>query len=265
MTFPALIDTHCHLTDKRFDEDRAATIERARGVGVTRMITIGTSPDNVREAKSLARANSGIYHVAGLHPHEAKDWSDAVRDELRALALEEPRAVAIGETGLDYHYDFSPRADQWRAFEGHLALAIELDLPVVIHCREAAVDVLSVLEAHRHEKLRGVFHCFSEGPAEAERAVAMNFRLGLGGVLTFPKSDAVRAAAKAVPPEMLLFETDAPYLAPVPKRGKRNEPSYIPHVLDVLASALGRPRDDVAAITTRAAESLFRLSDVAAP
>lgn len=258
------VDTHIHLTDRRFEADLDAVLERSRAAGVTAWMTIGTSPFDADAAAALAERVAGVFFAAGMHPHHAADWNDGSAERLRAI-LSSPRALALGEIGLDYHYDFAPREVQRRVFEAQLGLAIELDRPIVIHCREAFADIASVLRAHRDPRLRGVFHCFSEGRAEAEEAVDLGFCLGLGGVVTFANSGAVREAVRHAPACRLLLETDAPYLAPVPKRGRRNEPSYIPYIAEVVARERGETIDAVAAITTANAQRLLGLLVPGAP
>lgn len=258
------IDTHCHITDKRFAEDRVAMLQNARKAGVTTLVTIGTNPENTREGLALAAefATPDIYVVAGLHPHEASDFSDAVLADLEELTTNE-RVVGVGEMGLDYHYDFAPREAQLRAFEAQVQLALRADLPIVIHCREAFDDCMAVLREHipkgASKKLQGVFHCWSEGPREAQQVMEIGFLLGIGGVSTFKRSDDVREAAKLAGLDRLILETDAPYLAPVPYRGKRNEPAYTAITGRALAEFLGLEPAEVAARTTANARDFFKL------
>jgi TatD DNase family protein len=235
----SLIDSHCHLDGKPFAADRQAVIRRAREAGVDTLVAIGLQP-----AVELAEADENIYAVVGVHPHEAAQASGLEAAPL----LSHPKVVAVGEIGLDYHYDFSPRDTQRAVFEGQLQLAAEANLPVVIHTREAWADTVAILKAHGPR--RGIFHCFSGGPAEAEEALALGFHLSFSGIITFPKAEDIREAARLAPLDRLLVETDAPYLAPVPFRGKRNEPAYIVHTARRLAELRGVSFDEIAALTT---------------
>ncbi|MGH9662539.1 MAG: TatD family hydrolase [Bryobacteraceae bacterium] len=233
-----LVDTHCHLDDRSFDEDREAVLARARAAGVEKMMAIGMEP-----AIALAEAHDEIWASVGVHPHEAAKASDETFDRLRAL-LAHSKAVALGETGLDYHYDFAPRDVQRRVFERQLEMARAASKPVVIHTREAWADTLSILREHRPAS--GIFHCFSGGPDEAREALEIGFHLSFGGVLTFRNAEALREAARVVPPGRLLVETDAPYLAPVPHRGKRNEPAFVAETVRRLAQVRGEAAEEVA-------------------
>jgi TatD DNase family protein len=235
----SLVDSHCHLDGEQFTADRQAVIARARAAGVETLVAIG-----LQQALELADADVGIYAVVGVHPHEA---AKASGDETAPL-LSHPKVVAVGEIGLDYHYDFAPRDVQWAVFERQLHLARTAGLPVVIHTREAWADTVAILKEHGPG--RGIFHCFSGGPAEAEEALALGFHLSFSGILTFPKADDIREAARVAPADRLLVETDAPYLAPIPFRGKRNEPAYVVHTARRLAELRGLSFDEVAALTT---------------
>jgi TatD DNase family protein len=253
-----LIDTHVHLTDPKMVEDQADVLVRAREAGVGTMVSIGATVEEAERSIALAHAEPGVFATAGLHPHEARVWSADIEARVRAFA-EDPKVVAIGETGLDYHYDFSPRDAQMIAFRAQVALAKECDLPVVIHCREAVDDVLDVLESEGGGNLRGVFHCFSENLDAARRVFELGFFIGLGGVVTFKNSEPLRDVIREVGLDRAVLETDAPHLAPVPRRGKRNEPSFVPHVAASLAGTLQISVEEVAAITTRNARALYRL------
>ena len=247
-----IADSHCHLSDRQFDEDREAVIGRAVEVGVTTMLTIVPAAD-AREAEAglrLTERYDAVVAGAGVHPHEA---SRADAEALRRLAelVRHPRVVALGEIGLDYHYDFSPRDVQRRVFAAQLEIAGEAGLPVVIHTREAWQDTVEILRRYRAaDSYGGIMHCFSGGPDQAREAVAMGFHVSFAGVLTFPKAEGVRAAARAVPAARLLVETDCPYLAPVPRRGKRNEPAWIFHTAARLADVRGESPEEIARITT---------------
>lgn len=263
------MDTHCHLNFDSFDADRAAVIERARANGVVRIIVPAVDLQTSREALELAAAHRGvIFAAAGVHPNSAA-VPDTVIDAVRAFvyqAAEEQHIVAIGEIGLDYYRDRTPRDRQWRVFEQQLGWAAQLRLPVIIHNRDAHDDVITLLEqwaADLPADLRdraGVLHSFSAPLEIAERAVAAGFYLGFTGPLTYKNADGLRHIAARVPLERLLVETDAPFLAPVPHRGQRNEPAYARLVAERLAGLRLMPYPDLARITTHNVERLFQLS-----
>lgn len=251
-----LVDSHVHLDDKQFDPDRAEVIERALGAGVERMLAIGTGsgPPDLEAALRLARQHAFIYATVGVHPHDAAKATPETFTALETLAAD-ARVLAIGEIGLDYHYDFSPREVQRDVFVAQLKLAGRAGKPIVIHTREAWDDTLLLLREHWSGG--GIMHCFSGGPAEARQALDLGFYLGFGGVLTFPKADALREAARLAPEGRLLLETDAPYLAPVPKRGKRNEPAFLLESARRLAEVRGATPERIAERTTRNFERLM--------
>ncbi len=251
-----LTDSHCHLDDKQFDSDREQTIERARAAGVERMMAIGTGsgPPDLEAALRLARQYPFIYATVGVHPHDAAKATPETFAALEALAAEE-KVLAVGEIGLDYHYDFSPRDVQAAVFIEQLKLAGRAEKPIVIHTREAWEDTLRLLREHWSGG--GIMHCFSGGPAEARQALDLGFHLSFGGVLTFPKAETLREAARATPEDRLLVETDAPYLAPVPKRGKRNEPAFMVETVRRLAEVRGVAPERIAEATTRNFERLM--------
>jgi TatD DNase family protein len=253
-----LVDSHCHLDDEKFAADFEAVIERAQAAGVGRMLAIGTGdgPPDLEVAIRLADARQCFYATVGVHPHNAAQATPATFDELRVLATH-PKVLGIGEIGLDYHYDFSPREVQREVFRAQLRLAADTGKPVVIHTREAWQDTLTILDETQPGAL--IMHCFTGGPDEARACLARGFYLSFGGVVTFPKAENVREAARITPDDRLLVETDAPYLAPVPHRGKRNEPAFIVHTVRRLAEARGVGDEEMAAITTRNFEGLFGL------
>jgi TatD DNase family protein len=253
---PPLIDSHCHLDDKQFDADRAEVIARARESGVERMLAIGTGdgPPDLEAGLRLARQHPFMYATVGVHPHNAAKATPETFAALESLAGE-PKVLAVGEIGLDYHYDFSPRDVQREAFIAQMELAARAGKPIVIHTREAWDDTLRLLREHWHGA--GVMHCFSGGAAEARQALDLGFHLAFGGVLTFPKADNVREAARIAPEDRLLVETDAPYLAPVPKRGKRNEPAFLVETVRRLAEVRGVAPEQIAEVTTRNFERLM--------
>jgi TatD DNase family protein len=244
-----LVDSHCHLDDEQFDPDRRETIERARAAGIEAMLAIGTGdgPPDLEVGIRLAGEYPFVYATVGVHPHHAAKAGPETFERLREL-LRHPKVVALGETGLDYHYDFSPRDVQLVVFLEQLRLAAEAGKPVVIHTREAWDDTIRVLR--EHWRGGGIMHCFTGGPEQAREALDLGFHLGFGGVVTFPKADGVRAAAELTPEDRLLVETDAPYLAPVPLRGKRNEPAFMVHTVERLAAVRRVEPAYLAAVTS---------------
>jgi TatD DNase family protein len=232
-----VIDSHCHLDSAEFNEDREAVIERAIAAGVEHMMAIGTGdgPPDLEAGLRLAEKHSAFFATVGVHPHDA---AKASPDDFKRLAdlLAHPKVRGIGEIGLDYHYDFSPREIQKSVFIQQMEIAAQALKPIVIHTREAWDDTLALIEQHwTPHGIGGIMHCFSGGPEEARRALDLGFYLSFGGIVTFPKALAVQEAAKSAPRDRILIETDAPYLAPVPKRGKRNEPALIVHTARKLA------------------------------
>jgi TatD DNase family protein len=264
-----LIDTHCHLNFDSYTDDLDAVIDRASAAGVTRIIIPAVDIESTREGLALASRYPGVYAAAGLHPNSSVHIIDdqaAARDveTLGELAKGE-KIVAIGEIGLDYYWDNSPKEAQFRAFEAQLALASRLELPVIIHNRDASDDVIAILESYTRDlpptlKDRpGVMHSFSASVAIAERALAAGFYLGFTGPITFKNADETRRVAGVTPMDHLLVETDGPFLTPAPHRGKRNEPGYIPYIIERLASIKQVTPDAMAVATTANAERLFRL------
>jgi TatD DNase family protein len=255
---PDFIDSHCHLADPAFDADREAAIERARVTGAVALVCIGESLEASARAREIAlRHPRFIWHTAGVHPHDASAF-DARRD-IELLRAEAARgAVAIGECGLDYHYDHSPREQQRRAFAEQLTLAAELHLPVVVHTREAADDTAAMVSEAGRAGVVGVLHCFA-GPASlAETALAAGWFLSFSGIITFRKW-ADDALLRLVPADRLLVESDAPYLAPVPNRSKRNEPAWVSHTVAKLAEARGLSADRLGSVLTANATRFFNL------
>ncbi len=256
-TVTPLIDSHAHLDFQQFDADREAVIERAREAGLVAIVNIGTDLASSRAAVALAEKYDFIYAAVGVHPHDAKTVTPALLDELRTLACH-PKVLAIGEIGLDYYRDLSPRPVQRRAFADQLALAAELALPVVIHSREAHDDVLAALrEWVGTEGDTGVLHSYSAGPERLEEVLALGFFIGISGPVTFPKANRLRAVAAAAPLDRLLVETDCPYLTPNPHRGRRNEPAYVRYVAQAVARAREMPEEAVAQATADNARRLF--------
>jgi len=252
MLRPYLVDAHCHLGDAAFDRDRDAVLVRARAAGVGHVVVIGGTVEESERAAALAGGGPGLSATAGVHPHEARSWSPEAAARLKAL-LALPEVVAVGETGLDYHYDHSPRDAQRRAFEAQLALGAELGKPVVVHAREADDDVAAMLAAAR---VAVVLHSFSSGPQVFAAGMRIGAYFSFSGMITF-KNWGAAVALTDCPPDRLLVETDAPYLAPVPHRGMRNEPAFVREVAVALARMRGEALDTLGQGTTENAHRLF--------
>lgn len=256
-----MIDSHCHLADDVFAGDVEAVIGRARGAGLTGALCIldaGTAPELERVPR-LRDIWPALRFSAGIHPHHAKDYAERlaeVPDVVRTALAVSDDVRALGEIGLDYHYDFSPREVQIEVFRAQVELACEVDLPIVIHTREADEDTIRVLKEAGQGRVRGVFHCFTGTEALARAALELGFSLSFSGIATFPRAEALRDVLRLVPSDRVLIETDSPYLAPPPYRGKRNEPAWVARVADILAGALGEP---VEAFRARTAENFTRL------
>jgi TatD DNase family protein len=253
-----LVDSHCHLDDAKFEEDRGAVIARAQAAGVERMMAIGTGngPPDLEAAIRLADRYPFIVATIGVHPHDASKATPETFLRLRELAAH-PRVVALGEIGLDYHYDFSPRDVQRSVFEAQLEIAAQAGKPIVIHTREAWQDTVEVLRSQWRGA--GIMHCFTGDEAQAREALDLGFHLSFGGVITFPKAENVRQAARITPGNRLLVETDCPYLAPIPYRGKRNEPAFMVETVRRLAEVRGSTLEEIANLTTENFETLCLL------
>jgi TatD DNase family protein len=251
-----LIDTHCHLDQEIFDLDRTECIERALAAGVTRLITIGTGGglSGAHRAIHLAEQHPQVWATVGVHPHSAAEPFDSA--QLERLAAH-PRVVAIGETGLDFFRDWAPSDKQYEIFAMQIAIAKRVKKPLVIHSREAGTEVLRVLTENNAHEVGGVFHCFSEDAAFAQKLHDINFRVSFPGQLTFKKATQVRSVCEQIPLEQILIETDSPYLAPEPHRGKRCEPAFVIETARKLAEVKGLSLEQVAAITTANALRLF--------
>jgi TatD DNase family protein len=251
-----LIDSHCHLDFPDFVDERDAIVQRAHQSGVARMVTISTRVRRFDAILALTKAYDSVFCSVGTHPHNAEEEQDVETDELVRLA-DHPKVVAIGEAGLDYFYDKAPRVLQARGFRRHIAAARQTGLPLVIHSRDADADMIAILE---EETGKGSFpfilHCFSAGRELAEAGIRLGGYVSFSGILTFRKSDELRAIAADLPLDRVLVETDAPYLAPMPYRGKRNEPSYVVHTARVLAETMGVSSEELSARTT---ENVLRL------
>jgi len=252
-----VIDTHCHLCDKRFDRDRQQVFDRAHHVGVTHFVEIAYGPAIWDKAFALAAGHPNVFLAVGVHPNDA---GRVAPDQLPALRshARHARVVAIGEIGMDFFRDYAPRAAQEEWFRTQIGLANEVGLPVVIHQRSAREDVLGILESTRCEA-GGVLHCFDDGPAVVERARAIGFKLGIGGVLTYGHAE-LDEAVRTAPEDMLILETDAPYLEPEPRSLKRNEPSLLPRVVQRLCELRGWTPQQAVAITRKNSKDLFRMS-----
>jgi TatD DNase family protein len=257
---PELIDTHAHLDSEQFAADLPAVLQRARAAGVVQVVAVGITAGSSAACVGLARQHAGVFAAVGIHPNEITEAGPGDWDRVVQL-LDEPGVVAVGETGLDRYWDRTPFAVQEEWFARHLDLARARDLPVVIHCRDAEADVLRLLrQAHdRDGPIRGVMHSFVGSPRTAEACLAMGLHLSFAGMLTYRNAGNVREVAAKVPPDRVLVETDCPYLAPVPLRGKRNEPANVIHTAACLAGVYGIGLEEVAERTTRTARGLFRL------
>lgn len=255
-----LIDSHCHLDEPRFQPDRDTVIERALAAGVTRMVTIGASGAMQAnyDALALAARHSGVFATVGIHPHEAGSVSAEVLDEIARLARM-PKVVAVGETGLDYYYDNSPRCAQQAVFRQFIQLARAVALPLVVHLRDAYDDALAILRQEHAADVGGVIHCFSGDRGAARHFLDLGFELSFSGIVTFKHADELRAVTRMVPADRFLLETDAPFLAPVPYRGKRNEPAYVVHTAAAVAAVRQQRLEDIAALTRANTERRFRL------
>jgi TatD DNase family protein len=253
-----LIDTHCHLDFPDFAAELDAVVARARAAGIARMVTISTRVKRHAEVLAVAERFPDVYCSVGTHPHHAHEELDIGTDEL-IERTRHPKVVAIGEAGLDYHYDSSPRDAQEQGFRNHIAAARATGLPLVIHSRDADADMARILEEETGKgAFPAVLHCFTGGRELAQRAVALGLSISFTGILTFKKSDELRAIAQSLPADRVLVETDAPYLAPGPYRGKRNEPAFVTETAKVLAATRGVPDDEIARQTTANFFRLFR-------
>lgn len=252
-----LIDSHCHLDFPDFSAERDAIVERARAAGLARMITISTRTDEFEKIKAIAEAYEDVFCTVGTHPHHAHEEAEASKDRLVALARHR-KCVGIGEAGLDYHYDKAPRDLAARVFRTHIAAARDSGLPIVIHARDADSDVAAIL---RDEMEKGVFkgllHCFTASAFLAETALSLGLFISFSGVVTFKNSEGLRDIARTVPMDRLLVETDAPFLAPVPYRGKRNEPAFVAATAKILAEVKGVALQTLARETSANALRLF--------
>ncbi len=253
---PVLVDTHAHLIDKAFDPDRQGVVERAIEEGVHYIISMGACLESSRRTLDLAASYAGVYAAVGVHPSDVKDINERTIRDIAKLT-DDPKAVAVGEIGLDYYRDNAPRKTQRRWFREQIRLAVEAGKPIVVHCRDSADDIHEILEAERAWRAGGVIHCFTGDGEQARKFLDIDFHLGAGGAITFSRSEELREVFERVPIERVLLETDSPYLAPPPHRGKRNEPAYVAHVAETLAELRGMSTEEVTRLTTENARRLF--------
>ena len=257
-----LFDTHAHLHDPWIGDDLSDVIDRATEAGVGRIVTIGCSLEDSRNALNVAEQYEHVWATLGVHPHDAKDWTTEIESEFRTMA-QHKKVVAIGEIGLDFYRNLSPHDDQYRAFEAQLALADDLNLPVVIHSRDAHEECYGVLLEWANRRTRefpvGVIHCFSGDAELAQRYVELGFLISFAGPVTYPKNNALREAAATLPLEAIVIETDCPYLSPQPHRGKRNEPANIRHTARQVAESRGVELEEIADQLVANGLSLFRI------
>jgi len=253
-----LIDSHCHLDDPRYDADREEILRRAREAGIEHFVTIGCDLETSRAAVTLAEQHPFISATVGVHPHEVKRIEAGWYDALQALAKSK-RVVAYGEIGLDYHYDHSPREIQRECFREQVRLARVLNLPIVIHTREAQEDTMTILREEKAAEVGGVFHCFAGDAWLTKDALGLGFYLSFSGVITFQNATMLRDLVKTVPLDRMLIETDSPYLTPAPHRGRRNEPAYVRFVAEKIAEIHGIGVEDIEDITTQNAKRVFRI------
>jgi TatD DNase family protein len=251
-----IIDTHAHLNMLKNPQ---AALDAARAASVKQIITVGIDLDSSQAAAAFARDNDDVFYTVGLHPHDSEAASEGLWPQLTGLA--QKGAVAWGECGLDYFRDYAPHDLQKAAFAKQIELAHQVKLPLVIHSRDAHDDSLAMLKEQKAAEVGGVFHCFGGDEAVAREVLDLGYLISIPGTISFPKNQQLRDLVKLVPLDMLLIETDCPFLAPVPKRGRENQPAYLPHTLAVLAAALGKPAEEVAKATTANARRLFKLPE----
>jgi TatD DNase family protein len=257
-TKPSIADSHCHIDMPQFDADRGEVVARAREAGVEAMLLVGGVDEEAGHRRALRIAGElGFPASAGVHPHEARLWTDAIEDELRGLARD-GRIVAIGEIGLDFHYDHSPRDGQRDVFRRQVRLARDVGRPIIVHTREADEETADLLEQEGAADVGGVIHCFTGGHDLARRALGLGFYLSFSGIVAFPRSEVIQQVAAATPLDRLLVETDAPFLAPPPHRGKRNEPAFVVEVARKVAALRGVGLEAVAGASLEGFRRLFR-------
>ncbi len=249
------IDSHAHIQVSQFDSDRDAVLQRALDVGISNILIIGFDLETSQRAVELAEKHENLYATVGMHPHSAKDLTPEVLLTFRDL-LDHPKVIALGEIGLDYYRNLSPHQVQKDAFEKQLDLAEEMDMPIIVHNRDAYVDILPILEA-RHGKINGVLHCFTGDVELMHRSIEIGLHIGIGGIVTYPNAKDVQDVAQQIPLDSLLIETDCPWLTPQFRRGKRNEPAYVLAVAEKIAALRDTSLKDIGDITTNNFKSLF--------
>ncbi len=252
-----MIDSHCHLADKKFDKDLPEVIARAKTAGVSQMITIADSLPESARCIEVANLYAEIFCTVGVHPHNAKTWSKSDAQTIKTLVASSKNVKGIGEIGLDYHYNLSPKADQMKAFEEQLVIAQELNLPVVIHCREAIADLKATLK--KFPSITFVLHCCTENWSDVSALVDQGHLLSFTGIATYPDAEDIRETIKHCPLDQMMIETDAPYLTPIPHRGKRNEPAFVVHVVEIIAKIKNVSVAEVDRATTENAVQFFHL------
>jgi TatD DNase family protein len=251
-----LIDSHCHLDFPELATDETGVLARARSAGVAGMLTIGTRLDQFDKVRAIAERHGNVWCSVGVHPHEAKEEGQRTPDRL-IEAARHPKVIGIGETGLDFYYEHSPRAEQAESFRAHIAAARQTGLPLIVHTRDADGETGDILEEeYAKGAFPGLIHCFSSGAEVAQRALALGMYISISGIVTFKAAEALRATVRDIPLDRLLVETDAPYLAPVPKRGKTNEPAFVAHTAAKVAELKGVGVAELEAVTT---DNFFRL------
>lgn len=253
-----IVDSHAHYDDEQFDIDRADVLDRIRRQGVQRVVNPSSNLESARKCLMLAKEFDFVYIAVGIHPHDASQFSQEALDTLRDMART-PKVVAIGEVGLDYHYDLSPRPQQKICLAAHIQLAKELKLPLILHDRESHQDILDMIRAEKADTAGGVFHCFTGSVEMAREVLQMGFYIALGGAVTFKNAHKPVEVARYVPADRLLVETDSPYMTPVPYRGKRNDSGYLHETIGTLAAIRGTTPEQLAFQTARNADRLFGL------
>ena len=254
-----LFDTHCHIDEERFDEDRDQVLQRMRESGVGGCVCVGSDMETSRRSMTFAEATSGVYAAVGIHPHEAKFFKP---EDLAILAdwFSRPKVVALGEIGLDYYYDHSPRDIQREVCAAQLTLGYEKNMPAIFHVRDAHGDMLDIMRAQGGRLPNGILHCYSGSWESAKEYLKLGFYLSIAGPVTFKKAPSQWEVAQNVPLDRLLIETDSPYLAPEPMRGRRNEPAYVRHVAEKIAALRNISLEELSAATTRNARDIYRIS-----
>ena len=253
-----LIDTHAHLDFKDYNQDRKEVLNRAREAGVEKIVDIGADLEGSKRAVKLAESQNNLFATVGIHPHEADTVNKESLAEIKKLAAS-PKVKAIGECGLDFYYDNSPRQTQREAFKKQLNLALELELPVVVHSREAAKETLEILEQTADFAHNLIFHCYAYGPKEIEEIIKRDYYVAFGGLITFNSAQPIRDALEKMPLDRILLETDAPYLTPEPHRGSRNESAYLKYIVKKAAEIKGISPEKMGEITTENAEKIYKL------